>query len=196
MNTSGHPGESAEIDVIVEVITANPGQLVAVEVPHREQVSELVTRLQSIYSYGFDINDGADVRLALGAAGSTLERALEHFATVMQLPYGAARTLWQFSEAVGERPSGYRSCVVVADAVDLLADEDDVIWRALADQLVGRPRCMGGGWDTLVFVDDRDSWTSSRFGSAANAERVAKTCLSSDEEEAMERELEMRYRVE
>lgn len=176
------------------MIRASPGQLVAVEVLDREQVSELIARLPAIYGSGFDIDGGADVRLALGAASSTLARALEHFAAVMQLPYGAARTLWQFSEAVGDRPSGYRSCVVVADAVELLADESAVIWRALVDELVGRPRCMGGGWDTLVLVDDRNSWTSSRFGSAAGAERVAKTGLSSDEEDAMERELEMRYR--
>lgn len=151
VDESGQPVQSTEIDAIVDAITANPGQVVAVEVLDRERVSDLVARLQSIYRYGFDVDDGADVRLALGSASSTLERALEQFAAAMQLPYGAARTLWQFSEAVGERPSGYRSCVVVADAVELLADEDEVIWRALADQLVGRPRCMGGGWDTLVF---------------------------------------------
>ncbi|NKY45792.1 hypothetical protein [Nocardia cerradoensis] len=185
-----------QIEKIAESIAASPGQVVAVEVGDRDRVADLVARLQPIYDYGYDADDGADVRLALGSACSTLERALEHFAAAMQLPYGAARTLWEFFEAVSQRPSAYRSCLVVADAAELLADEDELIWRALADELVDGPRCMGGGWNTLVLVDDHTGWASSRFGSAADAELAAKARLSSDEYAALQRGLELRYRAD
>lgn len=121
-----------------------------------------------------------------------LERALEQFAAALQLRYGAARTLGEFCDSVGERSAAYRQCVIVADAADLLAGESEGLWRVLVQELFSGPHCMGGGWSTLVLVDDRDAWEKSLFGSAANAQRAAMLRPSPEETMAVDRELESR----
>ncbi|MGV9665141.1 hypothetical protein [Nocardia niigatensis] len=188
-------GHGSGIEAIIERIAAGKGRVVGVEVAARDEVTHLVTRIEEAFRWGYDGHDGAgaDVRLVLGSAGLTLERALEQIAAALQLRYGAARTLGEFCDAVGGRSAAYRECVIVADAADLLAGESEGLWRVLVQELFSGPHCMGGGWSTLVLVDDRNAWEKSVFGSAANAEHAAMLWPAPEETMAVDRELELRY---
>jgi len=120
-----------------------------------------------------DTVDG-DVRLALGRACTTATRAVEHLTGVLQLPYAATRGLGDFLDALGDRPSAERRWLVVADAAELLRHEEHEVWLDLVRDLFGGPHCLGGGWSTLVLVDDPYGWERSRFGTAAAAEAAGR----------------------
>ncbi|GIJ71096.1 barstar family protein [Virgisporangium ochraceum] len=119
-------------------------------------------------------DDRVTCRLVLGAACTTAARTVEQFVAAMQLPYAASRGWADLLDHLGDRAVNRREYVVVADAADLLRHEDPGLWHRLVRDLAAGPFCLGGGWTTLVLVDDAYSWSCSRFGSAVGAERAAR----------------------
>lgn len=113
------------------------------------------------------------VRLVLGQACRTAHQAVPHLVAALQLPYAASRGWSDLLGALSDRAASRREVVVVADATDLLRHEDLDTWRELVRSLITPYLCLGGGWQTLVLVDDAGRWAHSRFGSAAEAEAAA-----------------------
>jgi hypothetical protein len=114
-----------------------------------------------------------EVRLVLGRACRTAHQAVPQIVAALQLPYHASRGWADLLAALSDREASRREVVVVADAADLLRDEELDVWRELVRSLVTPFQCLGGGWQTLVLVDSTHGWASSQFGSPAGAEAAA-----------------------
>lgn len=113
-----------------------------------DQVQPFIGRLQHT----------ADVRMVLGSACTTAARAVQQFTAALQLPYDAASGWSDFLGQLGERAAALRQCVVVTDACQMLKHEDTDLWHEAVHALHSGPHCLGGGWSTLVLVDDTYGW--------------------------------------
>jgi hypothetical protein len=122
-----------------------------------------------------------DTRLVLGAACTTAARAVDQVVAALQLPYLASRGWEDMFQQLGDRAASHRSYVFVADAGELLRYEELQLWHRLVAELRGGPYCLGGGWTTLVLVDDGYGWSRSRFGTAARAEEAARAAFDNAE---------------
>jgi hypothetical protein len=131
------------------------GQMVALN-SSAERVWPLVQRLD-------DVLDSADVRLVLGSACTTAMKAVQQFVAALQLPYAAAQSWTEFVKHLDNRPASRQQCIVVADACRLLKHEDHEVWRELTEALHSGPHCLGGGWSTLVLLDEETAWEEWAF---------------------------------
>jgi len=128
------------------------------------QVQTVVDRLY------YDIDDDrVEVRLLLGRAATTASAAGAQIVAALQLPYIASHSWDDLLAEIDERSVSRREFVVVADAADLLRDEDPDKWRELVWSMCGGPYCLGGGWQSVVLIDEPLRWEQSRFGGVAGA---------------------------
>jgi hypothetical protein len=167
------PDGPDELAGLVERVSSRKGQAYAVELgAHRLQ--DLLHRIELT-----DVEPGGDVdvRLALGAACTTAARTVDQFVAALQLPYPASRSWEDMFDQLGEGGTSRQLYVFVADAGELLRHEEPELWHRLVDGVRGGPYCLGGGWTTLVLVDDEYGWSRSRFGTAAGAEEAARAGL-------------------
>lgn len=111
--------------------------------------------------------DGPDVRMVLGSACTTVARAIPQFVAALQLPYDAAFSTDDFFDHLDD--VSRRRCIVVTDACSLLKYEDVDVWADFVLSLYGGPYCMGGGWSTLVLVDQPHAWEDWAFRSTPHA---------------------------
>jgi hypothetical protein len=162
---------AADVSALIERVTSRKGQAYAVELgAHRLQ--DLLDRVELT-----DAEADVDVRLALGAACTTASRTVDQFVAALQLPYAASRGWEDMFYQLGEGGTSRRRYVFVADAGELLRHEEPELWHRLVDDVRGGPYCLGGGWTTVVLVDDEYGWSRSRFGTAADAEEAARAGL-------------------
>jgi len=134
------------IDDIAAQVRLRRGQVVTVELAGPD-ASRLCDELD------IALDDGREpyVYFVLGRACRTREQAAVHFTAALRLPYAAAAGWDEFLIALGAGAASARTCVVVADAQELLADDPE----ARADLLIhlpSGPHCLGGGWTTLVLA--------------------------------------------
>jgi hypothetical protein len=165
----------ADVSALVERVTSRKGQAYGVELG-AHQLQDLLDRVELT-----ETEPGAhaetDVRLVLGAACTTAARTVDQFVAALQLPYAAGRSWEDMFHQLGEGGTGRRRYVFVADAGELLRHEEPELWHRLVDDVRGGPYCLGGGWTTVVLVDDEYGWSRSRFGTAAAAEEAARAGL-------------------
>lgn len=164
------------IDVLTERVAALPGRALRLDLSG-DECSELADRLDIVLD---DERGGAQVRSVFGAACTTAAKTVDQFVAALQLPYRATRGWTDFLAALGERPASRRSCLVIADACQLLKHEDHDRWRELVQELSGGPYCLGGGWSTLVLADHEASWRHWVFRSAATAPSPGQELLRAD----------------
>ncbi|MGP4027893.1 DUF6416 domain-containing protein [Actinomadura sp. 3N407] len=126
-----------------------------------DQVQPFIRRLK-------DTMDDTDVRMVLGSACTTAARAVQQFVAALQLPYKAAAGWQEFLDQLDDEPASRRLCVVVTDACQMLKHEDADIWHEAVKSLHGGPHHLGGGWSTLVLVDDASAWDNWVFESATD----------------------------
>jgi hypothetical protein len=169
--------EDPELCALAARLARSPGQPIAVEL-HADRVQALAYQteieIDLTYQPG-DIIRPETVRLVLGSAATTCMKAVDQFVAALQLPYAASRGWAELIEEIGDRSTGNRQLVLIADAGQLLKYEDRDRWRELVRALYGGPHCLGGGWTSVVLLDDEYGWERSRFGSAAAAEQFART---------------------
>ncbi|MET7397070.1 hypothetical protein ABZS66_26650 [Dactylosporangium sp. NPDC005572] len=140
---------------LVARITKSPGALIALAV-HRYEYDDLLGELR---------RSDVAVRMVLGGACTTAARTVDQLSVALQLRFAASRGWGDLLDEFGERPVSAREIVVVVDACDLLRHEEPELWGELLTLLRDGPRCMGGGWTTVVLLDDPYRWEQSRFGS-------------------------------
>ncbi|GIJ60215.1 hypothetical protein [Virgisporangium aurantiacum] len=162
------PGEVA---AVIRRVSSRKGRAYAVE---------LGAHLLEDLRYEMQFTD-ADVRLVLGAACTTAARAVDQFVAALQLPYPASRGWEDMFHQLGEGGTSRRRYVFVADAGELLRHEEPELWYRLVADVRGGPYCLGGGWTTVVLVDDEYGWSRSRFGTATAAEDAARAGLQDAE---------------
>ncbi|WP_238006742.1 hypothetical protein KZZ52_24130 [Dactylosporangium sp. AC04546] len=170
-NTSGRGDgrhNEAMVAELVARIMKSPGHLIALAVNGYEY-DELIGGLR--HEAGSDIA----VRMVLGGACTTAARAVDQFVVALQLRFTASRGWGDLLSEFGETPVSAREIVVVVDASGLLRHEEPELWGELLTFLRDGPRCMGGGWTTVVLLDDAYSWERSRFGSPEAAVAAAET---------------------
>ncbi len=156
---------------VVERVLAAHGQAMAVATDGPPD--DVIEGIRNKAQYLDEGNHTVETRLVLGSACTTAARAVDQFVAALQLPYRAARGWLDLFDALGDRSVSLREIVIVADAADLLRHEEPELWYELAANLHARPRCLGGGWSTVVLIDMSFRWDQSRFGSAAAAEAAA-----------------------
>lgn len=170
------------IDEIVGQVARHRGEVVVVRSAGVDP-TQVVHRLDAVLAVGD--STPPEVRLVLGAWCRTVAEALAQFVVALRLPYRACSGLEEFSDALGGRAASSRGCIVIADAQMLLATEPATRDELLSD-LASPPRCMGGGWSTVVLLDssgdkqptiDADrhgrggAWCRRGPGSASETER-------------------------
>lgn len=161
----------ADVAAVAVRVLAACGDVLALELGP-DHLQPLLDRLD------LEIDDErVTLSLVLGAACTTAARTVDQFVTAMRLPYAASRGWADLLEHLGDRSVSRREYVIVADAADLLRFEEPGLWHRLMFEVAAGPFCLGGGWTTLVLIDDGYNWSRSRFGSAAGAERAAKERL-------------------
>lgn len=165
----------ADVSALIERVTSRKGQAYAVELS-ADLLQDLLDRME-LTDAGADV----DVRLALGAACTTAARTVDQFVAALQLPYAASRGWEDMFHQLGEGGTSHRSYVFVADAGELLRHEEFELWHRLVDEVRGGPYCLGGGWTTVILVDDEYGWSRSRFGTAVAAEEAARAGLQHSE---------------
>ncbi len=160
------PAQPECLDRLGRQVVNGVGRVVALDLPGPSPgYQELLDHLAVI----LDLD--TEVRLVLGRACATAARTIEQFVAALQLPYGSAASWEEFlREMGGGRPVWPPECVLVAEAADLLKDED-ALWHGLVRSSCHPPSCLGQP-KTLVLADRRDRWERSAFGSAMAAEEA------------------------
>lgn len=160
----------ADVAAVAVRVLAACGDVLALDLG-ADHLQPLLDRLD------LEIEERVTLSLVLGGACTTAARTVDQFVTAMRLPYAASRGWADLLDHLGDRPVSRREYVLVADAADLLRFEEPELWYRLLFEVAAGPFCLGGGWTTVVLVDDGYGWSRSRFGSAAGAERAAKERL-------------------
>ncbi len=147
------------------------GDVLALELS-AEDLQPLIDRVDAEIDDGIYV-DRTKVRMVLGAACTTAARAVDQFVVAQQLPYPATRGWEDMLDHMFDRIVSRRQFVFVADAGDLLRYVESDVLHRLVSQVKSGPHCLGGGFTTVILVDDDHGWSTSRFGSAAATEAAA-----------------------
>jgi hypothetical protein len=161
----------ADLNVLAKRALASRGRTIAADLSS-DRFDDLSYELECLLDLE-PMSARIDIRFALGTACTTVARTIEHLTAALQLPYRATRAWSDFVDSIADRSAALNQWLIVCDAADLLKHEDEDRWHELVAAASGEPHHMGGGWSTLVLLDDRWRWEQSRFGSASNAESAS-----------------------